>query len=490
MNGFVSVIQDKTIRNYSDYNRVKSMVRDALEHYLLNVYGTKDIGNVIKPGMKVVIKPNLVHELNFLVRFDREQMENPNDCFITNWNVIRAVIELISVVEDISITILECPLQSCTIEKIIKPSMLAELEQICGSKITFVDARRTKYIFGEKEPTILHNLRSKDLYVDIDLGLDSEHVQFEDKVERFRVTDYPPDEMKKFHAEGKHVYRIAREILNADVVFSIPKLKTHMKAGMTNAMKNYVGIVGNKECLPHHIKGSPHFGGDNYGDFSPVKLLAENLTDKANDYLLIDEKKYYKTKSIVNILLMIAKIFCLDSDITGSWYGNDTISRTIVDLNRIVYFGGIDGRMHTSPQRTVFSLIDAIVSGQGEGPMRPRPNYTGFIAVSESTAAADAVSAEMIGLDSKKIHCLFENRVTNGKYAVSPPFSDIRICYNGKIKNFNYVKKINRTIIAPPRWEGKIEKEPKKQFRYFSQFLEKLASYPKRAAWYIKWKRG
>lgn len=490
MNNHVAVVQDETIKNYSDYNKVKKIVKKAFDNYLLNAYGSPDIENVIKPGMKIVIKPNLVHEMNFLVRFDHVEMEKPNDCFITNWNVIKAVVEIISVVKEISITILECPLQSCTIEKIVTPERLKEMELSCGCSITFVDARRTKYIYGEKEPTVLHDLRSEDLYVDIDLGKESMHNDYDDRVDNFRVTDYPPDEMKKFHSKGMHAYRIAKEILDADVVLAIPKLKTHMKAGMTNAMKNYVGIVGNKECLPHHIKGSTHVGGDNYGDFSLIKLLAERMIDKANNYLLTDEMTYYKKKKIVDRLLMIRRVFCLDSDITGSWYGNDTISRTVVDLNRIVYYGGLDGKLHNKPQRTVLSLVDAIVSGQGEGPMKPCHNYTGFIAVSESTAAIDAVCAELIGLDSTKIHCLFEERVNNGKHSLGPRSSDICVNYNGEERNFEFIKDVHRTIIPPPRWEGRIEKNPQKRFSYSKLFIKKIETYPQRIINYIKWKRS
>lgn len=486
MNSFVSVIQDESINTYSDYSKIKSMVKEALNNYLISVYGNNDLTNLIKPGMNVVIKPNLVHELNFLVKFDGVSMDDPNDCFITNWSVIKAIIEIISDINDISITICECPLQSCAIDKIVSNEMLTELESACNVRINFIDARRTKYIYGKKQPTVLHDLRSEDFYVDVDLGLESAHAQYDDKVDRFRVTDYPPDEMKRFHKKGKHIYRIAREIMEANVIFSVPKLKTHMKAGMTNAMKNFVGVVGNKECLPHHIKGSCYSGGDNYGDISLIKFFAENLIDKANSYLLNDEKKYYRMRKVVNLFLLMRKVLCLDQDITGSWYGNDTISRTVVDLNRIVYFGSNDGKMHNLPQRKVVSIVDAIVSGQGEGPMRPQPNYTGFIAVSESTAAIDAVCAELIGLNFEKIHYLFEDRVVNGRYPLTSPFSNINIIYNGHLDTFDFVRKIDRNIIVPPRWNGKIEKKPQSDFKYTTQFLQNVKNYHNMVSNYLQ----
>ena len=71
----------------------------------------------------------------------------------------------------------------------------------------------------------------------------------------FRVTMYNPDLMRQTHGRGRHQYLIAREVIEADVVINVPKLKTHRKAGITGALKNLVGINGNKDYLPHHRLG-------------------------------------------------------------------------------------------------------------------------------------------------------------------------------------------------------------------------------------------
>ena len=81
------------------------------------------------------------------------------------------------------------------------------------------------------------------------------------------------------HAPGRHRYVIAREIIEADVVFSLPKLKTHERAGLTGALKNFVGINGHKDCLPHHRKGGSLAGGDCYEGRSAFKGLLEDLLD-------------------------------------------------------------------------------------------------------------------------------------------------------------------------------------------------------------------
>ena len=54
----------------------------------------------------------------------------------------------------------------------------------------------------------------------------------------------------------------------ADVVISLPKMKTHKKTGVTLSIKNFVGITADKNYLPHHTWGSPKHGGDDYPDTS------------------------------------------------------------------------------------------------------------------------------------------------------------------------------------------------------------------------------
>ena len=70
--------------------------------------------------------------------------------------------------------------------------------------------------------------------------------------------------MRRTHAPGRHQYLVAREVIEADVIVNLPKLKTHKKAGVTCALKNLIGINGNKEYLPHHRVGGAERGGDCY----------------------------------------------------------------------------------------------------------------------------------------------------------------------------------------------------------------------------------
>ena len=70
--------------------------------------------------------------------------------------------------------------------------------------------------------------------------------------------------VKRLHSNGHHIYHISQEVLSSDVYIAMPKLKTHYKVGMTCNLKGLVGIVTDKECLPHWRIGMPLFGGDEY----------------------------------------------------------------------------------------------------------------------------------------------------------------------------------------------------------------------------------
>ena len=67
-----------------------------------------------------------------------------------------------------------------------------------------------------------------------------------------------------------------------DLVVNLPKLKTHKKACVTGALKNLVGINGNKDYLPHHRLGGSRTGGDCYAGGNPFKLASEHISDASN----------------------------------------------------------------------------------------------------------------------------------------------------------------------------------------------------------------
>jgi hypothetical protein len=68
-----------------------------------------------------------------------------------------------------------------------------------------------------------------------------------------------------------------------------------------------------------------------------------------------------------------------DTDSTvrsGNWFGNDTIWRMCLDLNKIVFYGNADGSLREpEPQnrKRHYVLVDGIIAGEGRGPLNPDP---------------------------------------------------------------------------------------------------------------------
>ena len=81
---------------------------------------------------------------------------------------------------------------------------------------------------------------------------------------------------------------------------------------------------------------------------------------------------------------------------SGNWWGNDTIWRTCLDLNKIVAYGQSDGSLrtgHPEHRRRHLVLVDGIVAGQGNGPMNPDPLPAGVILLGKIEIAPDSFPA-------------------------------------------------------------------------------------------------
>jgi hypothetical protein len=89
--------------------------------------------------------------------------------------------------------------------------------------------------------------------------------------------------------------------------------------------------------------------------------------------------------------------------VEGSWSGNDTVWRTGLDLNRILLYGRTDAMMSDTPLRQVLHIADAVVAGQGDGPLNPDPLPLGLIIVGRNAAAVDHVGAHLLGYEPARV---------------------------------------------------------------------------------------
>src|SRR5262249_23321655 len=90
----------------------------------------------------------------------------------------------------------------------------------------------------------------------------------------------------------------------------------------------------------------------------------------------------------------------------GSWYGNDTVWRTVLDINRaFLYHDPQKRRLDPAapPRRRYLAILDGIVAGHRESPLAPSPLPAGLLMGAFNPLALDAVATAMMGLDVRKV---------------------------------------------------------------------------------------
>jgi hypothetical protein len=328
----------------------------------------------------------------------------------TQCQVLYPLIEQIIAVygDKVRIRIGNAPLQGADWQRLVEETGLARLAQHFGERlgpegIELCDLRL------HVRPSNGRNLRerpwdedeySSERCVLVDLAEKSllEEVTADDTA--FRVLDYGTDRIGRCHMRGKHIYVVARKVLESDLIISVPKLKTHEKVGITTGIKGCVGTIAHKDCLPHHRKGSIASGGDEYQRPSRVRRLLSNYHDFVNRL---------PSSMLANCLLFSERVLRKIHARTGgalspgSWSGNDTAWRMSLDLARISLYGTADGRMASRPVRQHFVLTDGVIAGEGQGPLAVDPVHFGYLSWSEDLAASDLVNSTAMGMSLERL---------------------------------------------------------------------------------------
>lgn len=372
------------------------------------------LGDIIVPGNTVLIKPNLVRH------------HNPNgglECLVTHPSVVRAIIDycLIALKGTGRLIVGDAPVQSCDFDNLIQNSGYQKLinfykEQ--GINIEWVDFRGTISKHGTNGVLIqCSNKERHDKSKIVNIGRESAFYSLsQEEQKKLRITNYASAETSKHHYGEIHEYCVSDYVLGADVIINMPKPKTHRKAGITACLKNMVGISVEKDFLPHHRKGGKKSGGDEYPEdtaFLKIQTFLNEKIDNAN------AKKHYNAVKCWHTVRLglsawgrLTKRKKTSFYREGSWYGNDTIWRTISDLNRIVIYADKNGIMQNIPQRKMFCVADMVVAGQGEGPLAPTPNPMGTLIFGKDPIGIDRIVVALFGLDIEKFPSI--NRVIFG----------------------------------------------------------------------------
>jgi uncharacterized protein (DUF362 family) len=431
---------------------------DTMEWADANDKARGPFGKVIPQGAKVLIKPNLVLHQN--------EGSGGMDCLVTHFSLIRAAAEAALQTDAAEVLVGDAPIQGCDFEALIETTGLKTWAQALAARDPRFkgvrDFRRTVATLVHGVRVASEDLQPKDRFTLFDLGRESLLEPISKEGNRFRVAWYDPRLMAKTHHPGVHQYLVAKEVVEADVIINLPKLKTHRKAGITCALKNLIGINGNKEYLPHHRVGGSKNGGDCYPGNGKVKSTIEYLSDQQN------LTSSYAAGLMWRLLFAVfARTSRAQGDRTGtdgSWSGNDTIWRTCLDLNRILLYGKSDATITEEIQRRVIHIADAVIAGQADGPLAPQPLNLGLLLGSNNAPAMDWVGAHLLAYDPEKIS-LAKHAFDQFRWPIADfPSSAVSVAGDlGEGSPLPLIKSVRKSVVHPVGWRDAAIPQPSNQ---------------------------
>jgi uncharacterized protein (DUF362 family) len=371
------------------------------------------LGETIRPGDTVVLKPNFVRDF-------RETHPGHDNCLITHGAIIRAVLDyvFIALKGRGRIIIADAPQNDAGFDAVCAIAGMAAVQEFyrrqAGFSVEHLDLRPecAKKIDGV---IVGHERLPGDPagYAKVDLGRFSAFAEVKHLCRLLYGAEYDAAELRRHHHDDVHEYLVSKTVLTADCVINLPKLKTHKKTGLTACMKNLVGINGNKNWLPHHREGTPSQGGDQFADDGLLRRIERTaVAGFKRAFPLLGPLR----RTVAGPLHALGRRIFGDTNTdtirSGNWYGNDTTWRMVLDLNRILLYGDAQGQLHDRPIRQVLSVVDAIVAGEGNGPLDPTPKPVGAILAGFNPVAVDLACARLMGFDYRRIPML--NRASDG----------------------------------------------------------------------------
>jgi uncharacterized protein (DUF362 family) len=436
-----------TISGYK--NEVYDMVRASLIGLGLDKekIGSKKwnpLGDYVKPGSHILIKPNWVMHRNPV---------DSLDCMVTHLSVIRCIIDYCVIARADIIELADSPQQECDFDRLLTSYKYIEVLDFYkkqGVNVFITDFRVTnlkKIGFFLKEQSKDAN---KTKLIEFDLKKKSFFNNLFGQF-RYRIATYHDDRLNSFHNQENNKYGIAESVFKADLIINIPKPKTHRFSGITGAQKNFIGICPDKEYLPHYRTGNPTNGGDEMNKSSNTAQLNSWINYQVNKHIAEGNViLQFFFKYIGALIFRVEKYFSLDDQkifTKGIWYGNDTIWRTILDINLLLFYGNLDGSINLDGnKRKVLSIGDMIIAGEKNGPLRPSAKPLGIILASNNCALFDYVFCKITGFDHKLIPSV-ANAISNS-LLLKRSIENIRLLSN--LENLNNIPV--QDVVFPKEW--------------------------------------
>ncbi|MGD0831116.1 MAG: DUF362 domain-containing protein [Terracidiphilus sp.] len=446
-------------------NQVYESVRQLfllLKYDYVN-YGTANwnpLGWLVKPGQTVLIKPNLVRQ---------DTLNNCGDWqhVITHGSIVRAVIDYVYIALEGHgrIQVADAPQGDSDMKLLrerfgIEAIQAAYFDQLRFA-IDFIDLRDEGWkdcngIMGDRRKLPGDPLGT----IKFDMGADSCFGEIDNLKRRYYGAFYDEDQTNNHHTGGRHEYVMAKSPLAADIIISIPKLKTHKKVGVTVNLKGVVGITADKNCLPHYSIGSPTENGDQFPERNRVEGTVVRFAKKR--LAGGNRAAVFAAKIVKGIMYRIFG----DGKRTiraGNWWGNDTCWRMTLDLNRILLYGNPDGSWRKEP-KPYLSVVDGIVAMEGDGPMGGIAKHCAILLGGKNPASVDAAAASVMGFDCAAIPLIVRS-FDNHRYGVGyEKWQDVTIVSNVREFNCDAGKLFSPIPFLPHwGWKGAIEVKPERK---------------------------
>ena len=434
--------------------RLKLLVLDQLRAW----------GGHLQPR-RVVLKPNWVlHETDpaFPIR-----------ALVTDARVIEAaVLACLEVFPDAeSILVADCPLQSADWPLLCQQSGLdAVIERVTkasGGRVVFRDLRRDVFKSSGGTFLVASDTDHGDPrgYREVCLESHSHLEPVSDQAHLFGVNDYSAAVTSSNHRQGDHRYLVCQSILDCDLLINLPKWKCHAKAGITCALKNLVGINGDKAYLPHFRRGAPKWGGDEFRDQGRwLYWLQTTLRESVQKRNAL---AYHVLKPGWEVIKRLRGIETrLDNPRAqpknfyvagGAWYGNQTIWRMIYDLNLAIQCSDAAGKIRPTPQRNYFCIVDGLISGEGNGPLQPLSRDTDWMVFGDDPFDIDTALAWFMGFDPRKIPLLSRRSDYVGPEWGKNSLAELQVEIDGaRVTVMDSA--VNFHFVPPPGWREHIER--------------------------------
>jgi uncharacterized protein (DUF362 family) len=388
-------------------NQVYGCVRESLKLLGLDAgkFGSVDwnpFGAFIRPGDRVLVKPNWVAH--------KHESNDSWEQVITHGAVIRPVVDYVQLALEGrgAITVADGPMLGSDFSEICRRTGVDELKRHYDAMpgavpLELLDLRS---VFNETLDAVVvkrHALAGDPRgAVRVDLGRNSALYGFRGEG-RYYGADYDTEEVNEHHRGDVQEYQLSGTAIAADVIIDVPKLKSHHKVGITLALKGVVGLNCGRNWLPHRTQGTPATGGDQF-QASGLRQQAESVIVRTFEQTSLQFPRTVPT--VYRLAKRIGKHVFGASHRTirgGGWHGNDTLWRMVHDINRALMYADSSGRLHQTPVRQRFCVVDGIVAGEGMGPTSPDPRPCGVVLSGRNAVAVDVIGAELMGFDYQRI---------------------------------------------------------------------------------------